>query len=114
KPALLRRDLGVEHDLQEHVAQLVAYALDVAAVDRVEDLVGLLDQIGPQTLWRLLAVPRATARGTQACHDVDQAGEAVERVCIGHRARLTALRGAVNADRRRTCLAAECDLTNAS
>ena len=60
--ARLGGDLGVEDDLQEQVAELVAQRCRVAAVDRLEHLVRLLDHVGPQALVCLLAIPRAAAR----------------------------------------------------
>ena len=65
--ALLVRDLREEHDLEEQVAELLAEPGGVAAVDRLERLVGLLEQERAQRLQRLLAIPRAAAGGRGAC-----------------------------------------------
>ena len=59
---LLRGHLGVEHDLQQQIAELGAQLAVVARVDRLDDLVRLLDQIRLDRVVRLLAVPRAAAR----------------------------------------------------
>ena len=47
-PALLRRDLRVERHLQQQVAELVADRVVVAAVDGVEQLVRLLQEVPGQ------------------------------------------------------------------
>ena len=52
---------------------------DVAALERVEDLVGLLDQERAQRVERLLAVPRASVGRQQPVHDRD---EALERLHV--------------------------------
>ena len=52
---------GVEHDLQQQVAELVPEVVEVAALDGVGDLVGLLDRVGRDRPERLLEVPRTSA-----------------------------------------------------
>ena len=42
----LRGDPGVEVDLQQQVAELLAQVVGVAGLDRFEGLVGLLDEVG--------------------------------------------------------------------
>ena len=65
---------GVEHDLQQQVAELVPEVLEVAALDGVGNLVGLLDRVGRDRPERLLKVPRTSAaRPSEGRHDVDQA-----------------------------------------
>ena len=59
-------DLGVEHHLDEQVAELVAEPAGIAGVDGLEDLVGLLEELAPQGLVGLLAVPRAAVRRPEA------------------------------------------------
>src|SRR5205085_4568823 len=75
--ALLGGEAGVEDDLKEQVAELLAERLPRAAVGDavhlVEDLVTLLDEVGPQRADVLLLVPGAA--GTQAGHDFDEALE---------------------------------------
>lgn len=64
---------GVEHDLEQQVAELVLEILEIAAIDGVRDLVGLLDGVGRDAGEVLLQVPRtAGAGGAQRGHDRDQ------------------------------------------
>ena len=68
---------GVEDDLQQDVAELLAHRRRVVVDDRVVGLVRLLEQVAAQRGVRLLGVPRAAARGAQPVHDgddVEQAG----------------------------------------
>ncbi len=44
----------------------------IAAVERVEQLVGFLQHERPQRLQRLLAIPGAAVLGAQRAHDLDQ------------------------------------------
>ncbi len=79
EPSRLERDLRLKHALKQHVAQLAAQSVEIAAIDRLERLVGLLEQKRPQRLGRLLAVPR-TARGrSQRGHGSDQSRERPRR-----------------------------------
>ena len=65
---------GVEDDLQQKVAELLAKVLGFAALDRVGDLVGLLDGVGRNGREGLLDVPgTAGLRVAQGGHDLDQA-----------------------------------------
>ena len=73
--APLGADPGEEHRLEQEVAELVAQGGRVAAVDGVDDLVGLLDQEGTQRLRRLLPIPGATVLGAQPPHQLDEALE---------------------------------------
>ena len=63
-------DHGVEVDLQQQVAELLAQVVPVtglvAGVDRLEGLVGLLEQVASQRAVGLLALPRAL--GAQPPH----------------------------------------------
>ena len=65
EPALLLGDRGVELDLVEQVAELLDQCLvggrvvGVECLQRVDHLVGLLEQVLHQRLVRLLLVPRA-------------------------------------------------------
>ena len=70
--AALVRDLGVEDDLEEEVAELAGELLEVAGVDRRRGLVRLFDEVGADVGEGLLAVPRAAAGGAQADHQVAQ------------------------------------------
>lgn len=69
---LLGGNLREEDRLEEHVAQLLAQCTRVAAVQRVEQLVGLLEHEGAERLERLLAVPRAAVRPAQRAHHLDE------------------------------------------
>ncbi len=74
-PSLVGRHLRVEHDLEQEVAELVAEAVVVVAVDGVEDLVRLLQQVPGERPVILLGVPRAPAGTAQArhhAHEVEQ------------------------------------------
>ena len=69
---VLLGDPGVEHDLQQHVAELLAHRRAVTGLDRLDRLVGLLGQVGDQRLVGLLGVPRASAGRAQPVHDGDE------------------------------------------
>ena len=71
----LAKQLGLEHDLEEKVAELLAERLAIARVDRVDDLARLFEHVFAQRLERLLAVPRAAVRREEAAHDADEADE---------------------------------------
>jgi hypothetical protein len=62
----------MEHDLDDKISELLAEAVEIAGVDRLENLVGLFDQMTRERFVRLLTVPRAAVRCAQACHDVDE------------------------------------------
>ena len=73
--AVVGGHLRVEHDLEQHVAELVAHRVVVAGVDRLEQLVRLLEQVTRERLMRLLGVPRAPAGAAQPrhhAHEVEQ------------------------------------------
>src|SRR6266508_4159608 len=70
-------DLGVEHHLQEQVAQLLAQVVGTGRarallLDRVEDLVDLLHQVAGEARVGLLGVPGAAAGAAQAGLGRDQ------------------------------------------
>ena len=71
----LLRDPGVEDDLEEDVAELLREVGAVTGRDGVDDLVGLLDEVGSERLVRLLGVPRAPARRAQPVHRRDDVEE---------------------------------------
>ena len=74
--ALLLRHAGVEDDLQQEVAELLAQVGEVAARDGVGDLVGLFERVGRDGREVLLEVPRAAGAGrAQRRHDLDQPGD---------------------------------------
>jgi hypothetical protein len=63
---VLTRDPGVEDDLQQQVAELLAQVVAVAGgrqvLDGLHHLVALLEQVRQQRGVRLLGVPGAAAR----------------------------------------------------
>ena len=71
----------VEHHLQQQVAELLAQARAVVGLDRLGELVRLLERVRHERLVRLLGVPRAAARRAQAVHD---AHELAQSVGLGH------------------------------
>ena len=73
----LAGDLGVQHGLQQDVAEFIANLRGIAATDGLGHLVGLLNDMRDQRLMRLLHVPRTAAGRAQAMNDVAQAGEGV-------------------------------------
>ncbi len=76
---------GVEHDLQEHVAELVGEVVVTAVgaqrVHRVDHLVRLLHEVAEQALVRLLRIPGTAAGPQQAVHDRD---DLPQSVTVGH------------------------------
>src|SRR5690606_2359441 len=83
--ALLRQP-GVEVDLEQQVAQLLAQVAGSAVrlvemLDRLDDLVALLDQVAHERAVGLLPVPRALA--PQPVHDLDQREQAGVRPAGG-------------------------------
>jgi hypothetical protein len=65
-------DVRVEDHLIQHVAELLDELLAGAALDRLDQLVALLDEVLHKRLVRLVAVPRASARRTQPVQRRDQ------------------------------------------
>ena len=66
--AVLARHLGVEYDLQKHVAQFVVHMVDVAVAHGLNVFVALLQQARQQALMGLLAVPGTAVGRAQALH----------------------------------------------
>ena len=73
----LLADPRQEHRLEQEVAELLAEMRRLAALDRLEHLVGLLEHERTQRRVRLLAVPRAPVRRAQRAHDLDQTLESL-------------------------------------
>src|SRR5690606_33239577 len=73
--AIRRRDLGMEDDLHQQVAELLAQVLRVAGVDRLQRFVGLLDEVAAQRRMGLLTGPGTL--GPQPGHDRDQLAERI-------------------------------------
>ena len=67
--ALLRGELRVQHDLEQQVAELAGELGRGPGLERVVDLVGLLEQVVPQRRVGLLAVPRAAVGLAEAVAD---------------------------------------------
>ncbi len=63
---------GLEHDLEQQVAELLAQVRAVPGLHRLGDLEDLLDRVADQALVRLLGVPGATAGRPQPVHHLDQ------------------------------------------
>ena len=71
---LFLRHAGVEHHLQQEIAEFVAEIVEIAARDGVGDLIGLLDGVGRDGRKILFEIPGAAAAGrSQRRHDVEQA-----------------------------------------
>jgi hypothetical protein len=78
------RDPGVEHHLEQQVAKLLAQAFDIAAGDRVGDLVGFLDRVRGDRRKVLRPVPFASAhRIAQPGHHRQQSRERSRRGFAG-------------------------------
>ena len=77
----LLRDAGVEHHLQQHVTEFAAQRRPVTALQRVQRLVRLLDEVRGQRLVGLLRIPGAPP--PQRVHHRDQG----EQLPAGQRGR---------------------------
>ena len=77
---LLGGELRVEDHLQEEVAQLLGEVGGRAVLDRVDRLVGLLEQVRAQREMGLLPIPRAAVGGAQPSADRRHAVRAREVV----------------------------------
>ena len=64
-----------KHGFEQEIAELLAQRVEVAAIERVEQLVGFLEHERPQRGERLLAIPRAAVGSAQRAHDVHEAIE---------------------------------------
>ncbi len=65
----LRGHLGIEEHLQKQIAQLVLQIGPCAALDSIEDLVGLLQRVSFDGVEGLLAVPGTAARTSKTRHN---------------------------------------------
>src|SRR5438067_6210242 len=90
EPAFTGSDLGVHRDLEEQVAELLHHLGVVGGVDRLQQLIGLLEQVGPQRLMGLLPVPRTSARRSQPVHDLEDRLDSVGERLVGHGRDITA------------------------
>ena len=60
---------GVEDDLHEHVAELLAQESVVALVDRLHCFISLLNEVLADALVRLHPVPRTAVRRAEDVHN---------------------------------------------
>ncbi len=65
KPPLFLRNLRMKHNLQQQIPHLFRKLRVIAALQRLQNLVSLLDQISSQRRVRLLFVPRTPIRSPQ-------------------------------------------------
>ena len=65
-------DLRQEYALEDQIADFSLERVGIAAIDRVEHFVRLLEHERAQRLQRLLAIPWATVRSAEPRHDVDE------------------------------------------
>ena len=70
--SFVRRHLRIEQNLQQQIAQFFGQMRKVAALNRVENLVGLFQRVFANGVERLFAVPGASARSPQPRHDGDR------------------------------------------
>ncbi|MCY1242164.1 hypothetical protein D9M72_551090 [compost metagenome] len=74
KVAGFLRHPGMEHHLQQQIAEFVAEVVHVAALDGIGNLIGFLDRVGFDRLEGLDDVPGATGfRLPERGHDIEQA-----------------------------------------
>jgi hypothetical protein len=67
--------LGVEHGLEQDVAELVPEPDRVAVLDGVEELVRLVEQVAAEASMGLGPVPRTAVGGPEPGHHADQVEE---------------------------------------
>ena len=70
----LGRDLRLKDALEQHVAELAAEAVEIAAVDRLQRFVRFFEQERPQRLGRLLAIPGTAVPRPQGVHRANEPG----------------------------------------
>jgi hypothetical protein len=64
---------GMEHHLQQEIAEFVAQVAEIVARDGFDDFVGFLDGVGRDRRKILFEVPRTAAAGrAQPRHDLEQ------------------------------------------
>ena len=77
-----RSNIGMEHHLQQHVAQLLTQQRHIrlaAGFYRLDNLVGFLHQVADEGGVSLLSIPRATARCAQQRHGFHQGAKGFSR-----------------------------------
>ncbi len=67
---ILSRNLGMQTDLQQQIAQFLAQVLAIFLVQGFQDLVSLLQKIGAQAQMGLFSVPGAAIMAAQAGDDL--------------------------------------------
>ncbi len=67
---VLSRNLGMQTDLQQQIAQFLAQVLAIFLVQGFQDLVSLLQKIGAKAQMGLFAVPGAAIMAAQAGDDL--------------------------------------------
>jgi hypothetical protein len=72
KPSFLLGEGSLEDDLKQQVAELFSEYLGRALVDRVDDLVRLLDHVLPEGFEGLLTIPGAAVGTKQRAHQLDE------------------------------------------
>ena len=73
KVAVVAGDLGLEHDLEQQVAQFFGDRPGLPPLDGIDHLVGLFDHVGNQAGGGLGQIPRAAGFGVaQLGHDIDE------------------------------------------
>ena len=77
---LLRGNLGLHHDVDHQIAEFLLKIRGMGTLDRIDHLVCLLKQRGPEGIGRLLAIPRTTARGAEPRNDLTKLLH-----CLAHR-----------------------------
>ena len=65
---------GIEHHLEEQVAQFIFQSVEIARVNRVNDFVGLFEQQPLEGIVVLLAVPRAAVGSSEMRHQINKLG----------------------------------------
>ena len=76
KRAFLLGQAGMIDDLQQQIPKLLLKIAAVTALDRIGDLIGLLDRIVRDGFEGLFDIPRSAAdRRAQRRHDFDEAGD---------------------------------------
>ena len=76
KLALFLPYAGLERYLEQNVTKLLGMTPGVAAIDGIDEFIGLLDQVGLQGLQRLLAIPGTAAVIAETGHNVQESVEA--------------------------------------
>src|SRR5207253_3224379 len=71
---------AVHEHLEQQVSELLAQCRPILAIDGLEDLVRLLEEIRTQSEMRLLSVPRAATGRAQTLDDLVQGTQRIDRL----------------------------------